>query len=78
MVKQNLCVFLEAKEVEAECNLTEPIYQTKYNISDLDTLEARVCPVVFPTKNPYIPTNFNILPLGEEATPKNIHKTSQL
>lgn len=31
----NLIVFCQAKQFEAECTLTEPIYKTKYVLEDL-------------------------------------------
>ncbi len=77
MNKENLMIFLEAKEVEKDCNLVEPIYQTKFAIADLDGLEPRVCPVAFPERNPFIPVDFSITELGKQTTPQTILKNDQ-
>ena len=57
-------IFLEAKEIEKSCNLTEPVYQTKYGISELQNTKPLVCPVKLPEANPFIPEDFTILPMG--------------
>lgn len=56
-------VILQGKGLEAQCNLTDKIYKTKYGVFQLNGLKPRAFPVLMPNKNPYIPTNFTKYPL---------------
>lgn len=71
-------VFLQAKEVEGDCQLVEPVYKTKYGVSELGDVKPRPFPVFFPESNPYMPTDFSKRELGNETIPKLLSKSFNL
>ena len=70
----NLNIHFISKSFENECNLTEPIYGTKYckeklNITE-DDINSYNCKDIFdyPPENNFIPKNFDILPPPEKIS----------
>ena len=67
----NLNIYFMSKSLEKECNLTEPIYGTKYTKDKLqikkEEVDAYKCEHIFdyPPVNKFIPKNLDIFPIRE-------------
>lgn len=75
---QNLMVIVESKTFESQCIDIEPIYQSKYTVQPLGTIEPKTCNVSLPEHNFFIPDDLSILPLGESKHPRKIHQSEFL
>lgn len=64
MTQNNLMIFMEAQEIEKDCDMLEPIYTTKFGVQKLGDLSPLSCPVSLPERNPFIPTDFKIESMG--------------
>ena len=75
----HLNIFFKSKSVEKECNLTEPIYGTKYTKEKItitnEEIDAYKCDHIFdyPPVNNFCPKNIDLYPLPENVS-KNPEK----
>ena len=72
----NLVATLESKTLEQECTSLEPIYSSKFTIMELGEVTPLPCEVTLPARNPFIPSDLSLRPLGTSKHPRKLYESA--
>jgi insulysin len=71
----NLIILCQAKKFEAQCDLEEPVYSTRYCIEKVLDLKELECDVSLPENNVFLPKDLTVLAPEEERLPIQVCKS---